>query len=105
MKFLLLICVDPTITPDEGPDDVERWVERVGAARLDGGPLQAPRTALTVRVRNGSPIETDGPFAATTEYIAGFDVINCATREEALDIARAHPVARFGAVEVRQVID
>ena len=105
MQFLLLICVDPTITPDEGPDEINNWVERVAAARRDGGPLRAPRTALTVRVRDGRAVTAEGPFADTTEYIAGFDLIDCATREEAVEIASAHPVARFGAIEIRELID
>jgi len=105
VKFLLLICVDPTITPDEGPDEVDAWVEGAGAARRDGGPLRGPRTAVTVRVRDGSPLTTDGPFATTSEFIAGFDLLDCPTREEAVAIATAHPVARFGAIEVREIID
>jgi len=105
MKFLLLICVDPTMTPDEGPGEIDAWVERAGAARRDGGPLRAPRTAVTVRVRDGKLAETDGPFATTGEYIAGFDLIDCATREDAVEIASAHPVARFGAIEIRELID
>jgi hypothetical protein len=105
VKFLFLICVDPTITPDEGPDEIEAWVERAGTARRDGGPLRAPRTAVTVRVRAGKPATRDGPFATTGEYIAGFDLIDCASREEAVTIAIAHPVARFGAIEVRELLD
>jgi hypothetical protein len=105
MKFLLLICVDPAITPDEGPDEINAWVDRAGSARRDGGPLRAPRTATTVRVRDGRHVVTDGPFATTGEYIAGFDLIDSETREEAVEIAAAHPVARFGAIEVREIID
>ncbi len=104
-KFLLLICVDPKITPDEGADEIDAWVERAGASRRDGGPLRAPRTAVTVRVRDGKVAATDGPFATTAESIAGFDLIDCDRVEDAVDIAKAHPVARFGAIEVRELID
>jgi hypothetical protein len=106
VKFLLFICVDPAITPDEGADEVNAWVDSVAGARRDGGPLQAPRTAVTVRVRDGQRTDTDGPFVALTgEYVAGFDLIDCETREAAIEIAARHPVARFGAIEVRQIID
>jgi hypothetical protein len=106
MKFLLFICVDPAITPDEGPDEVNAWVESVAGARRDGGPLRGPRSAVTVRVRDGERLQTDGPFANLPgEYVAGFDLIDCATREEAIEIAARHPVARFGAIEVRELID
>ena len=103
MKYLLLICVDPTITPDQKPGDIDRWVDHVAASRLDGGPLEAPRTAATIRVRGGERVVTEGPFASTPEYVAGFDIVECASREAAIEIAAAHPVARFGAIEVRQL--
>jgi hypothetical protein len=105
VKFLLFVCVDPAIPPDEGATEVDEWVERAGEARRDGGPLHSPRSAVTVRVRRGRLSATDGPFAETHEFIAGFDLIECATKEEAVAIAAAHPVARFGAIEVRQLID
>ncbi|HET7030828.1 MAG TPA: YciI family protein [Candidatus Limnocylindrales bacterium] len=105
MKFLLFICVDPELPFDEQPGEINGWVDRAGAARLDGGPLRPPRTALTVRVRDGERVATDGPFATTKEFVAGFDLIECATREDAVEIAAVHPVARFGAIEVRQLVD
>ena len=55
-----------------------------------------------VRVRGGKPFVTDGPFAETKELIAGFDVLECSSLEEAVDIASRHPVAAFGAIDVRE---
>ena len=54
-----------------------------------------------MRVRSGNTLVSDGPFAEAKEVIAGFDLIDCADEAEALEIAAKHPVARFGAVEVR----
>jgi hypothetical protein len=105
VKFLFLICVDPTIPPDEGPGEIDQWVSGVATARRDGGPLRGPRSAATVRVRNRKRSVTDGPFVETHEFIAGFDLIDCASREEAIEIAARHPVARFGAIEVREILD
>jgi hypothetical protein len=102
MKYLLLICVDPSIEPEEEPGEIEAWLERLGDSRLIGNALRGPSAASTVRVRRRERLVTDGPFAETKEFIAGFDVIECDTREEALDIAAGHPVAKFGAVEVRE---
>jgi hypothetical protein len=56
-----------------------------------------------VRVRGGERLITDGPFAETREWIAGFDVIEAADLDEAIDIAAGHPMARFGRIEVRPV--
>jgi hypothetical protein len=44
---------------------------------------------------------TDGPFAETKEQIGGFDILDCADLDEALEVASKHPVATFGTVEVR----
>jgi hypothetical protein len=103
VKYLLLICVDPSIEPDEEPGEIEAWLERLGDDRLIGNALRAPSSASTVRVRRRERLVTDGPFAETKEFIAGFDVVDCETLEEALDIAATHPVAKFGAVEVREL--
>ena len=102
MKYLLLITVDPSITPEEAPGEIEAWLERLGDSRLTGNALLSPTTAKTVRVRKNDRLITDGPFAETKEFIAGFDVIDCESLEEALDVAATHPVAKFGAVEVRE---
>ena len=45
---------------------------------------------------------TDGPFAETHEWILGFDVLECATLDEAISIAAAHPMAASGRLELRQ---
>jgi hypothetical protein len=54
-----------------------------------------------VRVRDGKRLVTDGPFTETKESVGGFDLLECASLEEALDIAASHPLAAFGAIEVR----
>jgi len=102
VRYLLLICVDPSLEPDEEPGEVEAWLERLGDSRLMGNALRGARSASTVRVRRSERLVTDGPFAETKEIVAGFDVIDCETREEAIEIAGRHPVAKFGAVEVRE---
>ena len=43
----------------------------------------------------------DGPFAETKEQIAGFDIIEAAGLDEAIEVASKHPVASYGTVEVR----
>jgi hypothetical protein len=103
MKFLLLVCIDPSIEPDIQPGEMDRWLERAGEARVLGNELRPPSDGWTIRLRGGKPFVTDGPFAETKEFIGGFDVIECDSREEALEIAAAHPVARFGAIELREI--
>src|SRR4029450_13637568 len=101
MKYLMLVCVDGSVDlsqPDDptdsgGPDAADVWVAEAGARRLDGDRLRPPAEATTVRVRNGQTVLTDGPFAETKEQIAGYDVLDCADLDEAIEIAAKHPVA------------
>ena len=44
---------------------------------------------------------TDGPFAETREWIAGFDILECADLDEAIKVASEHPMARHGRLELR----
>ena len=65
--------------------------------------LQSARKAVTVRVRAGSPVVLDGPFADTKEQLGGFFLIEAKDREEAIRIASQWPSARLGTIEVRPV--
>ncbi|GIG28701.1 YciI family protein [Cellulomonas marina] len=106
MQFVLFICTDPTGEPyDESADDVEAWFTTLQeqGRHLAGDRLRPVEDAVTVRVRGGDRLVTDGPFAETREWIAGFDLVEAADRDEAVAIAAAHPMARFGRIEVRAV--
>jgi len=54
-------------------------------------------------VRNGKVSVTDGPFAETKEYLAGFYLIEARDLNEAIQIAARIPPAAVGAVEVRPI--
>jgi hypothetical protein len=69
--------------------------------RLEGQRLQPVSDATTVSVRGGEVLIADGPFAETKEQIAGYDVLDCADLDEAIEVASRHPVAPFGKIEVR----
>ena len=104
MKYMMFVCTDQE--PDEDrTDDIDGWVASVEGRRLDGSPLAAPSMATTVRVRDGETLITDGPFVETKEFIGGFDILDCADLDEAIDIARAHPMARIGRLELRPIVD
>jgi hypothetical protein len=63
--------------------------------------LRPTGDATSVKVRADDVLLSDGPFAETKEQVAGFDLVECADLDEAVEIARRHPVAKFGTVEVR----
>jgi hypothetical protein len=65
--------------------------------------LQPVATATTVRVRNGKVSVTDGPFAETKEYLAGFYLIEARDLNEAIQVAARIPPASVGSIEVRPI--
>ena len=70
-----------------------------------GEALQPVNSATTVRVRNGSLVTTDGPFAETTEQLGGFYLIDARDLNEAIQVAARIPSAKFGSIEVRPIMD
>jgi hypothetical protein len=101
VKYMLFICADPAVPEPAEQGDPDTWVASVEGIRLHGNRLRSASTATCVRTRDGRPVITDGPFAQTAEQICGYDVIDCADLDEAIDIAGRHPVARWGTVEIR----
>ena len=67
-----------------------------------GERLRPVSDARLVRVRNGEVLVTDGAFTESKEWIAGFDVLECDSMDEAIAIAAKHPMARRGRIEVRE---
>jgi hypothetical protein len=113
MKYLLLVCwdaerMDGQTEPEPGTAPAEDeegfpWVDDLQARGiwLTGDQLAPPRRARSVRVRDGKKMVTDGPFAETKEAVGGFDLLECDSLEEAIEIAASHPIAEMGTIEVR----
>jgi hypothetical protein len=70
---------------------------------LSGSPLLASSAATSVRVRDGKPLVTDGPFAETREQLGGYMIIDVKDLDEAIAIAARVPLARTSTVEIRPV--
>jgi hypothetical protein len=106
VKYLMLVCVDssPVPTGTTKPEmDVEQWVKEYDAkgVRLLGNRIRPEADATTVRVRAGEVLVTDGPYVETRELIAGFDVLECADLDEAIEVAAKHEMAWYGVIELR----
>ena len=109
MKFMLLVCYggenpETAVVPDEPEGmSIDAWVEEMDGKgiRLQGEMLRPPSDATTVRVRRGELLLVDGPFAETKEVLCGFDIVECADLDEAIEVASKHPMARAGMIEVR----
>jgi hypothetical protein len=94
----------------------ERWAElpawddvteslRQAAMLISNGALHPVETATTVRVRDDDIEITDGPFAVTKEVLAGYYLLDCPDLDEALKQAARLPIARYGSVEVRPIVE
>ena len=69
-----------------------------------GGQLYPTSSATTVRMKNGAPVFTDGPFAETKEQLGGYHLVECRDLDEAISIAARIPtLPAGGAIEVRPV--
>ncbi|MBE1579953.1 YciI family protein [Amycolatopsis roodepoortensis] len=109
MRYMLLICGSPYPGADESDEPLDEktraWVDEMTArgVRLSGSRLRSAATATTVRRRDGELLVSDGPFAETKEQILGYDLIECADLDEAIEIVSKHPVAEFATIEIRPI--
>jgi hypothetical protein len=104
VRYLMLVCVDNEAEAYRADqDNIRDWAAHLDArwARVVGDRLRPQAEAFSVAVRRGRVVVQDGPYTETRELIGGFDVIDCASREEAVELASRHPMARFGRVELR----
>jgi hypothetical protein len=104
MKYMMIVCYDPALesVKDDAGMDIDTWVSEMDGrgVRLEGEAL-SPDDATTVRVRGGEVLVSDGPFAETKEVMVGYDMLECANLDEAIEVASKHPLARRGAMELR----
>ena len=113
MKFMLLIYHDEqawnALTETEREQIYVEYRQLIQALQstgqyLVGDQLQPTTTAVSVRLRDGKQLVTDGPFAETREQVGGFFMIEANDLDEATSIAARIPSARMGTVEVRPVV-
>jgi hypothetical protein len=67
-------------------------------------PLAADPPPARVEVRGGAALVVDGPFAEAKEAVGGYSFVRAADAAEALAIAKRYPHARWGTVEVREIL-
>lgn len=114
MRYLCLLAGEPDVAnPEPGSDEFQQMMDDYRSATaamhrsgvlVDSGPLQLPSSARSLRLRNGKPLVTDGPFVEIKEVIGGYYVLDCADMDEALRWAATIPAARYGVIEVRPLM-
>jgi hypothetical protein len=114
MKYMLLIYNDKSLLDALPAGEFDTRMRKCLAhadelrdeGKLHDAQMLAPSsTAKSVRIRNGRQTTTDGPFAETKEMIAGFNVIEAESMDEAVRMAAEWPWAQTGCIEVRPIID
>jgi len=112
MRYLLLIGSDTKTgtppSPAQSQATLQAFMRFSEEAQKAGKTVVAERLrpeaeARRVRVKAGHPLVTDGPFAETKEALGGFYLLECASREEALEWAKKVPISEGGYVDVRPV--
>ena len=113
MKYMLLIHSGSSndewdrLSEDEQSSVMEEYFAISQAPGVTGGDqLQPASTATTVRVQDGRPLTTDGPFAETKEELGGYSLFEADDLDAAIELAARIPAARLGgAIEVRPVVE
>jgi len=108
MQFLLLIYEnEKRFSQGYDPGEMgeyEAFGKQFAKSIKGSNALQPTPTAKSVRVRNGKPATTDGPFAETKEQLGGYYLVEASNVDEAAKIAAKIPGARFGTIEVRPIM-
>src|SRR5262245_63198860 len=109
MRYILLINIDKTAPPlpEAELEAVLRGHERFNAELQAAGKgkmvhterLRVDEEGSRVRVKAGQPQVTDGPFAETKEVLGGFYLIECDTKDEAIEWAKKIPLPEGRSVE------
>jgi hypothetical protein len=115
MKYMLIMQLNPAafdaLTEEQRKEIMEGHGAFMDAIKASGemvetNALAEPAQSAVVRVRDGAPVVTDGPYLEAKEFMGGYYIVDCATRERALELAAMIPdasVAGLG-IEVRPVI-
>ena len=107
MQYLaLLIRQDRDLTPDERATEMaayQSYHATAGPAIRAGDALLPAAAAVRISGGPDAPAVTDGPFAEGAEVAGGYYVFEAENLDDALELARGIPAARYGAIEIRPI--
>jgi hypothetical protein len=113
VKYMLLIYNNPAMLEALPEADMKAIMDEVGTIMeelqqsgewLGGAGLAHPSQTRTVRIRDGVPAVTDGPYSEAKEQFAGYCMLECESMERATEIALRWPDARYAWVELRPLM-
>jgi hypothetical protein len=114
MKYMLLIYHNPGFLESFSEDEMNAVMQEVGEIMREleesgewvgGEALADVSQTKVVRLSDGAPAVTDGPFVEAKEHLAGYCIIEAETPERAVEIAARWPDARWKGVELRPIMD
>ncbi|WP_233427295.1 YciI family protein [Nocardia africana] len=116
MRYLMLIRLDPTAAPAQGPDPA--MAESMGAlleemtkagVLLDTAGLRPVEEGVRVRQTHGKQRVLDGPFSESKEVIGGYCLVQTRSQDEAVEwgsrFLRLHGPEWDIELEIRQLDD
>ena len=112
MRYLLLIGSDDKAAPPPPRAEMEaivqghrRFADELQAAgkMVVGERLRPDGDASRIRVKAGQRQVMDGPFTETKEALGGFYLIECDTKQEAVEWAKKIPLREGNFIEVRPI--
>lgn len=113
MKYITIIYGNKDLWGSFKPEEAEKAIREVDAFNrryqetgelLGAFGLGDELTAKTVRVREGVPAVTDGPYIEAKEFVSSFFLLDVDSEKRALDIASEYPFAAYNAVEVWPIL-
>ncbi|MEC3981474.1 YciI family protein [Amycolatopsis sp. H20-H5] len=113
MKYLIMITMNPAAFDGLAQQERDGIMEAMGpfmekitatGELLGSQALADPRESSVVKVRDGVPVVTDGPYTESKEYLAGYYLVEVESKERAVEIAGMVPDAHVNAMEIRPVI-
>lgn len=115
MKYLLVLHLNPEVMDalsEEEKQAIFSGHEKFMAAVKESGEMRGtvalaePAKSAVVRVRDGAPAVTDGPYLESKEFLAGYYLLECKSQERAYELAAMIPDASLDGmgVEVRPVV-
>lgn len=110
MQYALLIYTKPGLVESLSPAErealsLEYYALRDEPGMLDGAALQPATTATSIRMADGKPLVTDGPFADTKEVFGGYYLYEADNLDQATEMAARIPALRLGGtIEIRPLM-
>jgi hypothetical protein len=110
MKYMLLIYLNErqwgSLSAEERQQiysEYRQFSEEIQSSNnyISGSELAPTTSATSVRVRDGKPLVTDGPFAETREQLGGYYLVEAKDLDQAISLAERIPSAKSGTIEIR----